>query len=308
MKRVCLLALGLLLLSACGRAEPAQVTIASTTAAETTRGSMAAQDIAWHVVRLSEAENERRKAEADAWIAEQKAWEPQSPKSGWQYVSWWRDDDGIFRIYAEEWDEETQGWADSFLALEGNGKKGVQMREPSFYNVLCRRHFIYEWVGHDGRSLGFGVYDTVERKEIPIDTDGHSMRMNIIGGPEFSMIDSGIGDDLEPEKTYSGPLHLMAFDCTGLHSGQPLRGVDLLEGFRGPDAMEANGSDLTAQYYIVPEKSQVRIYDLRAKKLLTVIPADTAGSDTAFYTGEDNAAYYAYHFYDAGCVVEIAIP
>ena len=311
MKRVVCLLLCLALccaLSTCGRMEPEQVMITSTTAAQSTRETVAAQDIAWHTVRLSEEENERRKAEADAWIAEQKIWVPQSPKSGWAYVSWDRDDEGIFRIYTEAWDEETQEWSDQFLALEGNGKKGAQMREPNFYNVLCGRHFIYEWVGHDGRSLGFGIYDTVERKEIPIDTSGRSMRTHLIGSGDFSMIDSGIGNDLEPEKTYSGPLHLLSFDCAGLHSGQPLRVVDLLEGFRGPDAIEANNSSLTGQYYIVPEKEQVRVYDLQAKKLLTVIPADAAGSDTAFYAREDHTIYYSYHFYDAGCVIEVAVP
>ena len=183
----------------------------------------------------------------------------------------------------------------------------MSWRYPKFGVILDERYFSYVWMGYSG-GISMGVYDTKAMKEITI--IDYVLNTVKVQGDYLYLVDA------VSEQTYSGEPHLYAYDWTAIKRGEPVTGVDLLEGFNGEDATFSHDlltDDL--RYYLALEGVaapnwrnwgyQIRIYDLVNKKLLPTLPEPDFSVDIL---REWNGKIYWVAYSDLDFALEITLP
>jgi hypothetical protein len=182
----------------------------------------------------------------------------------------------------------------------------MSWRYPKFNAILDDRYFLYVWMGWSW-GINMGIYDTKEMKEITI-IDYVLNTVKVQGNYIYYV-------DAVSEEEYNGEPHLYAYDWTAIKRGEPVKGVDLLAGFNGPDACFGDRlltDDL--RYYLATEgryvdevcwEDSVRIYDLANKKLLTTLTEPDFPIDKL---EEWNGKIYWVKYSDADCALEITLP
>ncbi|MCL1951268.1 MAG: hypothetical protein FWF60_00420 [Oscillospiraceae bacterium] len=311
MRRIAPLLLALLLLPACGRAmpEPPATTTAeieSTTEAETTTepkpteapfvpASGESNGVRWRTLDLEDAANAEVKEELLQLLYEKTEHQLGTDK----------------KIILEKPTYQ-------LVMVEDNGKRTVLLPRrgsedyggtvASFIAALDDRYFLF-CRGSVDDLCGFGIYDTKELREIPLEI---AQEMWGCLGARGNLL---YFTDFEQYGCYKGRKHLWVYDWQAIVCGEPANAVDLLAGFAGPDANQIAACRLTddARYFFVPEEEGLRIYDLAAKKLLTtLLSAEYAGNDFhPYYLHEWNNTIYWFdynEYYNNNYALEITLP
>ncbi|MCL2299468.1 MAG: hypothetical protein FWC27_04910, partial [Firmicutes bacterium] len=303
----------LLVLAACGRAEPETIPettteIETTTETETTTkepttieiptlpASGESNGVKWRTLDLSDRANAALKEELQRR-------ENEEGKTEFQIGN-----KKIVTSYEQiEMVDET-GRRTVLLEIDKiDVNNEMSWKYPRVIATLDDRYFLYAWMGYyDG--LNMGVYDTKDMKEITI--IDYVLNTVKTQGDYLYFIDT------ESEETYHGQPHLYRYDWTAIKRGEPVTGVDLLAGFNGEDA--AFGHDLLTddlRYYLALEGVavsnwrnwgyQIRIYDLANKKLLSPLPEPDFHVDIL---REWNGKIYWVAYSDPDYALEITLP
>jgi len=269
MKRVALLLLIFMLLASCGQAAaPETTTVKTTTEAPTTTEpetptevpfvptSGESNGVKWRTLNLMDGAN----AELKAWLKDISYYEEKTEHklSDTKTLVEHLDGEGESEIWLR--DEVTKK---EILLLDDDVDEWESI---SVYAVLDERYFLY------GRfrleyTVGFGIYDTEELRDIPIDNTAY-MYVVYLRDNYIYMTEWGAGAE------YGITPFLWAYDWTALKRGEPLNAQDLLAGFAGPEAMEMDICRLFEgeRYYIVTEEDKLRVYDLAQRKIIAMIP------------------------------------
>ena len=173
----------------------------------------------------------------------------------------------------------------------------LSWKHPDFRQALDDRYFLFAWDGWEW-ICGYGIYDTKEMREIPIECYAEMFANDGI------LYSYNPGDD---GGKYIGSLHLLKYDWRSIVRGEPLESTDLLAGFSGADVEGYFYFFLTkdARYYLAIEREELRVYDLAAKKLdiVSIPPLDSAYLFLE-WNGKVYWIGYTGHYY----AIEITLP
>ena len=316
MKRAIPLLLALLLLSACGRAEPVLIpdeTLA--TEKETTTEPFVptegeADGITWRTVDVNSAEGR----EAQKWLEGQ--WE-EFTGAGKTEFSMGKDKTILTRSDALILRDNKTGKDTTLLEKQYLGEETTpeEMREeawryPRFIQALDERYFVYCWGYWEGSGQA-AVYDTKNMWTIPIEYGE---------GDWFTSQQLIFADALYLSQgtygPYGGELHLMRVDLKTLDSDS-LMAVDVLADIPGvEDVMDMNSRFVTGdeRYFVLNDIPGLRVYDLQQKKLLLQVPVSVfgPGAEQMAWGSEvvlrDSKAYWVDRHSGFNYLAEIILP
>jgi hypothetical protein len=296
MKRVAMLLLALLLLSACGRIVPEPVTEnpteiettteeATTTVAPTVLDDDEGNEVTWRILDLNSDEGR----EAQKWLTEryeqhQKSLENPQTKFPMGKDKTIRTSFDTIVLRDNKTGKDTVLLEKQYLG-EANTPEEAQLDEvpwryPRLVQVLDERYFIYAWAYWEGGG-NVGVYDTKNMRTIPIKC-GEIQHEDWFTGQQLIFADAFYLS----EGTYGpwdGPLHLMRVDLKALEnlkSGEPLMAADVLADIPGvEDVTDMNSRFVTEDehYFVLNDSTCMRVYDLQKKKLALELPVSVSG-------------------------------
>ena len=339
MKRIPILLLACLLLSACGRGARESTPETSIESEATTEAMILTEHpfepaegenngVTWRTLDVNAAEGLQARAwladQHEQWVAGMNELQNEFPMGTKTLVR-----EGETLVLRDSAGKETVLFKRTYIGEADTTEEALldetAWKIPILAQVLDGRYFVYYWMGWEWTG-DTAIYDTRNMRSIPIAWDEKyrlkdgSWRYAFSGpqvcGEGLYLVDSSYGP-------YSGALHLLRADLAALEelkSGQPLPTVDMLAGTFGgvKDADNANYRVVTPdeRYFIMNDAAGLRIYDLQQKRrLLLLTPAELGtGAEEAFaYEGEialrGNLVYWTDRTAGNGkYLVEITLP
>ena len=316
MKRCTLLLLALLLLPACGRAQPTPTTAApSTTVAENTTGEPATEEeptirafvplngekdgVKWRTLDLDEEQN----AAAGTWL---EAWlQGEGSRDRWEAWNHYWDEDrtpmefpmGQDKTIVQKLVDENE-WTHQISLRDNKTGKETLLAEtdrehgesPCFSRVLDERFFLYFWSGPVMDY--FEIYDTKEMRGVSINMERTLQPCLLTDDTLYAQ------PQLSCDHAYSGPLVLAAYDLRALRRGEGLKGVNLLADIPHTPVSDLWGGELSrdGRYYLVTDvlhstSPSLYIFDLEKKTLPVYLP-DTGSRANMFAFRDAHTLYW----------------
>jgi len=308
MKRIAILLLALLLLlPACGRAAPEPAPEESTTAPVT----QIIAEPTWRLVPTDDA----MKADIAAWWGEpDAAWELGELKLSEAKTvilrRGWNADESFVVSSTILLRDETDGSETVLLEHNNPNYSTSSSRSPIPAQALDERYFVINWYYYEG-SAGCSVFDTQEKRDIPIQFPEGSLSARFIGFAGGWLYFGHRAYSYEP----GDPLHITRIALDALLADSNLPAAEMIRdtqvGYTAQYLISPGGRYLAASEsradYATDEDAFLLVYDLAQGKNVLRLPRPEGYGFWYTRFADDNMLYF-YDFNDDSHVLEVMLP